>query len=108
MLQTTAPAAWQRRAKVNVGLIVTLVVVALIAGGYWIFKGSDKPDFKVDPNAPEPTYTITCEECKTTWEIPRSKFKEANRDDDGNFFCEKCQAYTGHYQRQGGASVITP
>jgi hypothetical protein len=99
-----------RRAAVNKGLIVALVVMVIAASGYWIWHvaTADKVA-QYDPNADTTPVTLLCTECKTKSQVTRGELYKLPRSEDRAFFeCPKCKKTTAAYQRSGTTSLSAP
>lgn len=99
-----------RRAAVNKGLIITLVVVIIAASGFWIwhFATSEKT-VGYDPASDKREFALVCSSCKQRSTVTALELKNMPRSEDGTQFeCPKCKKITGSVQRPGGTSLTSP
>jgi len=92
---------------VSAGLLITLIVLVVIVGGYWVYTFATKESLPVDANAGERTFPIVCSACKARTEITFAEYKAIERDENDNLKCPKCGKFKAAYYRQGG-SVLPP
>ena len=96
-----------RRAEVSKGLIITLAVLVLAAGIFWVvrYTGSRSELKQAQPKVT--AYSVTCSECGTLPDkISDADAKKMNADkQNGTLKCPKCGKYTAKWGR-GGSGVI--
>ncbi|MGE0482238.1 MAG: hypothetical protein AB7Q17_17405 [Phycisphaerae bacterium] len=96
-----------RSGKVNVGLLVALAALLLIAGGYWTYALMSKPKVVLNADAPEQEYLLVCDGCKARTTLTLSALKATPRDPSGLYECPKCKKPKAAFYRPGG-SVLPP
>ncbi|MCG3125604.1 MAG: hypothetical protein CHACPFDD_00429 [Phycisphaerae bacterium] len=96
-----------RRGAVNPKLVVVLVIVVLLAGGYWIYQFSSSPKVELKQNAEARAFIIACENAKTCGyrETVTEHQLNALKTEMGMYFCPKCQKYTAYKERAVNPSV---
>src|SRR5687767_9643992 len=78
----------RHRAAVNMGLLITLGVVALAAIGFWIWKLNSGE--AGGPALDAMKYTLWCEKCKAEATYDSAGYKKVATQ-DGKPLCPKCQ-----------------
>lgn len=94
-----------RSGKVNVGLLVTLAVLLLIAGGYWTYALMSKPKVVLNADVPEQEYLLVCDGCKARTTLTLSQLKATPRDPSGLYECPKCKKPKAAFYRPGGTAL---
>ena len=94
-----------RRAAAHKGLLITLGVLALLAGGYWlwILRSSGNPvvgDVVI-------TYPLWCDNCKKEVVVPAAVADKLPA--EGRMLqCPECKQFKGSWDRPGTVSVTVP
>lgn len=100
-----------RRGQVGKGMIIILVVLVIVSGGFWLMRSGGDSGIKIDPNAPELMFTMKCEneKCNFSEEQPYSKVRDLKRDEESGLFpCPKCGKPTLARYRKSGGDVVAP
>lgn len=99
-----------QRAQVNKGLLITLGVLIVIVGGYYAWQYASEPRITVDPNAPEGTYDLACEECKKVSSIKTSQLRSAELRDPNTLLykCGHCGKFAARAERTSGGTALRP
>ena len=90
------PAAAQRMrpAKVSTALLGTLIVAALAAGVFWIYKWQAKPS---QPALQRSEYYLACADCKEVTMIPAAEARDRPNEGDKEYQCPKCNAFAARW-----------
>lgn len=100
-----------RRAAVNKGLLIVLLVMVVAAAGFWFWKYSSEPKLSTAPRSDRPPamYKLACElegGCHAVTEHSRADLKAISQDEDGHYRCPKCGKFTAMVYRPG--SIVVP
>ncbi|MBL8880599.1 MAG: hypothetical protein JNG88_15915 [Phycisphaerales bacterium] len=91
-----------RRAGINVGLIVTLVLLVLVGGGLYLAKYLTNQE-KVVADSLE-TLTLYCRECKAESQMSLEEARKVKREESG-YVCPKCSKPAGTFEKPGTVVV---
>ncbi|HOO16994.1 MAG: hypothetical protein KBH81_09160 [Phycisphaerae bacterium] len=91
--------AWLRRAEMNKNLIIVLVLLAVVSGGFWTWKcRSTSAEVKQVVHRFK-DYYVTCKNCGTLAEkVPASEVDAMKSDMQGGYLkCPSCGNYTAKF-----------
>lgn len=90
------------------GLVACVLVVVLLAGSYHgvraFLVGAPSSS---GPGVPRVEFLICCEKCGRQQRVEESELGSL-RSREGEYWCEKCRAYSAYRERVGNPCVATP
>jgi hypothetical protein len=95
------------RGAINTGLVVVLVIVAVIALGFWGYKLMSQPKpppAPAAPSGPPPMYMLACEACGKVTQLPKTDL-DVVAQADGMYQCPKCHEFRAMVSRPGGSVI---
>lgn len=99
---------WRRAAEINKGMIIVLVVLAVIVGGFYAFKcrsvSTEQQEIEID--RPD-TYTLYCPECDKEFVIPGDEWKDVAKK-DGKLQCPECKQFVAKWGKKKVDTGIVP
>ncbi|MBU0640396.1 MAG: hypothetical protein KKB50_16145 [Planctomycetes bacterium] len=97
---------WLRSGKTSAGLLVVLVLVLIIAGGYWGYKALNRPHTKLERDTSTAVYKFYCSSCNETFEVSHDEWTQMKQEADGSFVCKKCGQATARFMRPGSDALV--
>lgn len=98
-----------RSGKVNIGLLVVLGVLVVVAGAVWTYRAASAPKIVMNPGGPPLEFVIRCvdENCGHSETVSAEQLKSM-KTEKGMYHCSKCNKYSAIRNRKSGGSVVNP
>jgi endogenous inhibitor of DNA gyrase (YacG/DUF329 family) len=93
--------SWRRAAEISKNLVILLVVLALVAGGVWLYlwrSGASERAEVTKGFASAEKAKVYCPDCKKEIEIPASEAEKLPRDKKtGTVQCPECKKMVARF-----------